>query len=100
MKKLILLTFALLSLSVFAEEKAIIFPMCRYSQSEAECRVWNTTGRQTSCNVHVRIRTTKQVYTDYRYAVLFQGQMAWFNYRANDPKNEPIIGADATAFCN
>ncbi len=82
------------------DEKTILHPMCRYSSTDAECRIWNTSGKQTSCNLHIRVRTTKTMYTDFKYVNLFQGQTAWFSYRANDPRIESITGISATAFCN
>lgn len=99
MKKIFCLFLLLLSFQISAQS-VFLQPQCRYNSAEAECRLWNTSGRQVTCDMHIRIQTRNGLYNDYRHMYLFQGQMSYYNVRANNPQIDPITYITANAFCN
>lgn len=99
MKKL-LLALLLVSTSAFAEP-VFLFPTCNYYPEYGECRLWNTSGKEVTCNFNMTSSTRMgSSINGYQYVVLYQGMIAYQYARANNPRLDPIVYLNANAFCN
>jgi hypothetical protein len=78
-----------------------LYPTCSYGPAGGECTLFNSSGKDISCNIHARAQTQRGSYiTAYDYRILYQGQFAWVRVYANNPQMDPIVYINATAFCN
>ena len=99
MKKLLALMFLTISFSSFAEP-VFVFPNCNYYGNNGECTVWNTSGKDISCNIQVNGYTKNgNSINSYDYRVLYQGMQAWIRVSSYGADN-PITSLRASAFCN
>ena len=89
----------LLTASLSASASPVfLHPTC--NAFSGECTLYNNSGKDVSCNIHVRGQTRKGVMvTAYDYRVLYQGMFAWVRVFPNNPQ-DPIAYLNADAFCN
>ena len=99
MKKLMTIAFALISFSAFSQP-VFLYPNCSYFGNTGECTVWNTSGKDISCNIQVNGYTKKgNSVSSYDYRVLYMGMQAWLKVSSYGEDN-PITSLQASAFCN
>lgn len=100
MKKIILGAAFLLMTGMVQAEPVFLWPSCTYGPTSGECTLWNTSGKDISCNIRATAQTKNGSYINaYDYRVLYQGMFAWVRVYAND-SNDPIVHLSANAFCN
>lgn len=96
MKKI--LAAALFTLSFGASAMPVfLYPTC--STFNNECTLYNSSGKDVTCNINVRGTTKSGLpVSAFEYRMLYTGMFAWI--RVNTPYNDPLNYLQATANCN